>query len=154
MSFIHMASQSTKIAGLPFIPKKYSVIERGGKAYVTTKGRKKYKTPAKVRRKMATAARRVKFPLLTIGAISVPVFGAVTHAGGVSRLASADGFKKFGSYLVSRYTGFYPIDGSFNFARLGEGLAPLLAVFALNRSGVLKPVNSKLAKMRIPLRLS
>ena len=65
--------------------------------------------------------------------------------------------KYAGQILLRNYTGFN-VDGmggvewKFNYVK--NGLLPLVAVMLINRSGILKPVNQKLAKTRIPLRLS
>lgn len=150
-----MATQGTKIAGLPFVPRKYSIVERAGKAYVTTKGHRRFKTPAKTRKRIAAGLRRMKFPMLTIAAIGIPVGTAVTQAGGLTNVFTLGGFRQFGSSLLGSYTGFNPISGTkFDIRRLGTGLAPLVALIAIRRLGVFRGVNNQLARMRIPLRLS
>ena len=149
-----MATQGTKIAGLPYVPRKYSIVERGGKAYVTTRGHRKYKTPAKVRGRIAAGLRRFKAPLLTIAAIGIPIGTAMTAAGSFNAIFSRGGFIRFGDSLMRSYTGFSPVKSNFDIRRLGTGLAPLVVLMAVKRFGVFRGVNNQLARMRIPIRLS
>lgn len=120
-----------------------------GSVYQTpkTRSRKRYKMPAKARKKIAAAARRVKVPVLTLFALAagtVPAF----------QLGFAGQWESAGDMILRNYTGF-SVDGSFRFGRMAKGLLPLGAVFLINKTGILKPVNQKLAKIRgNPLRLN
>ena len=140
-----MASTALKI-----IPKNMKIFNGSdGKSYMQekTRSRKKYKTPAKVRRKMAAAARRVKVPVLTLAALGVGTVPAF-------QMGFAGNWAGAGDLILRNYTGF-SVDGSFQFGRMASGLLPLGMVFLINRTGILKPVNQKLAKIRgNPLRLN
>lgn len=130
-----------------------------GKMYQQEKkrSRRSYKTPAKIRKKMAAAARRAKFPLLTMAAVGLPVFYSVGQAGGFNQLFSRRGGFNFLRYMLASYTGVMIYDGGtarFEPQRMLFGLVPAAAVFGINKTGILKPVNQKLAKMKIPLRIS
>lgn len=149
-----MATQTTKIAGLPYVPRKYSVVERGGKAYVTTRGRRQYKTPAKTRKRIAAGLRRIKLPLLTMAAVGIPIGTAITRAGGMGRVFSTAGFTAFGNSLIMSYTGYSPVAKNWRLERLMEGLLPLGALMVVRRLGVFRGVNNQLTRMRVPFRLS
>lgn len=150
-----MATSTTKIAGLPFVSRKYSVIERAGKAYVTTKGRRKFKTPSKTRRRIAAGLRRLKFPVLTGVAVGLPLFMASDAAGGFTQVFSARGGKLFGNAILGYYTGFSPLSSvKFDIRRMAVGLLPLVGLVMIKRFGVFRGINQNLSRMRIPLRLS
>lgn len=120
-----------------------------GKSYMQekTRSRKRYKTPAKVRKKISAAARRVKIPLLTLSALGVGTIPAF-------QLGFSGNWTAAGDLILRNYTGF-SVDGSFRFGRMASGLLPLGMVFLINKTGILKPVNQKLAKIRgNPLRLN
>lgn len=135
-------------------PGKTIKIGADGKTYLVSKGRRKFKTPAKTRKKIAAGLRRVKWPVLTIAAVGLPLGMAVTNAGGLNRIFSAEGFKLFSNSMVAYYTGFSPLEKNWDMGRLMYGLGPLLGVVAVRRLGVFRGVNNQLARMRIPLRLS
>lgn len=115
-----------------------------------TRGRKKYKMSKKARNKIAASARRFKLPLLTGGALVMGTWQPI------QMLMQGQGMQA-GQILLRNYTGFN-IDGNggveWRFRYMFNGLLPLGAVMLINRSGILKPVNQKLAKAKIPLRLS
>ncbi len=149
-----MATQGTKIAGLPFVPRKYSIVERAGKAYVTTKGRRQYKAPAKVRRRIAAGLRRFKVPILTTFAVGVPLATAASWSGGFTKVFTTEGFKNFGGHLLGFYTGYNPNLANFKFERMTRGLFPLAALMIVKRFGIFNGINRQLGRLRIPLRLS
>jgi len=136
-----------KIAGYSVLPRGYKVVEGTKLVQKSKQRRKQYKTPKAARQKIAAAARRAKIPLLTGGALAIGTIPAL-------QLFARGAWNAGGNQLVMNYTGFSTYDGSFRFRRLGKGLLPLLAIMLVNRTGILKPVNQKLAKMRIPLRLN
>jgi len=105
-------------------------------------------------RNISRRVRQFSIPVLTIGAISIPVGRAAGHIGGFKNLRTMYAFQKFSSSLIASYTGFYPLDHSFNWRRMKTGLLPLLAISILNRTGLLRPFNRKLATAKIPLRLN
>ena len=120
-----------------------------GKSYMTpkTRGRKRYKTPVAVRKKMAAAARRVKIPALTLAALGVGTIPAL-------KIGFEGDWDGAGNMILRNYTGLSG-DGSFEFGRMKKGLLPLGMVFLINKTGILTPVNKKLASIRgNPLRLS
>lgn len=140
-----MASQALKM-----LPKGMKIITGpDGRSYQTpkTRSRKKFKTPAKVRAKMASAARRIKVPVLTLSALGVGTIPAF-------QLGFSGNWAGAGDLILRNYTGF-SVDGSFRFGRMASGLLPLGMVFLINKTGILKPVNKKLASIRgNPLRLN
>ena len=135
--------------GLPTeLPRGKRIIVVNNKPYLTSKGRgKRYKTPAKVRRKIAAGLRRMYVPGLTVGALAIGLHKPVAEIF-AGRWANA------GNYMMTNYTGFNPVHQNWEFKRLFGGLIPLVGVMLINRWGILKPVNQKLARMRIPFRLS
>jgi len=137
---------------LKTIPTGYRIKETAEGNYLVkkTRGGRKYKMSKKARNKIAASARRFKFPLLTFGAVAVGTWQPL------QLLIEGQG-QQAGQVLLRNYTGFN-VDGQggveFRFRYLMGGLLPLAAVMVINRSGILKPVNQKLAKAKIPLRLS
>ena len=124
-----------------------------GNVYQTpkTRSRKKYKMSKAARNKIAASARRFKLPVLTVGALGLGLWQPITL------LTQGQG-QMAGQVLLRNYTGFN-VDGQggveFRFRYLMNGLLPLGAVMMINRSGLLKPVNQKLAKSPLKfLRLS
>lgn len=134
------------------------IVLPNGKVALQSKGRRRYKLSASKRRKIAASLRRFKIPLLTTSAIMLPLSMAVANAGGLNKVFTNFGMKIFAREMLASYTGIYIVPSTggvlFKPAMLMRGLAPLVAVALINRSGVLKPVNQKLARARIPLRLS
>lgn len=134
------------------IPTGYRIKETASGDYLVkkTRGGKKYKMSKKARNRIAASARKFKFPVLTAGALAVGTWQPL------QLLIQGEG-QAAGQVLLRNYTGFN-IDGQggveFKFRYLMGGLLPLGAVMIINRSGILKPVNQKLAKAKIPLRLS
>ena len=137
---------------LKTIPTGYRIKETPSGDYLVKKTRsgRKYKMSKKARNKIAASARRFKFPALTAGALAMGTWQPIQALmGGQGRLA--------GQILLRNYTGFNIAEGGdveWRFRYMFNGLLPLGAVMLINRSGLLKPVNQKLAKAKIPLRLS
>jgi len=130
------------------------IVLPNGKVALQSKGRRKYKLSASKRKRIAASLRRFKLPVLTTAAVAYPLFSAVGAAGGINNVFTANGSKRFGGYLLAAFTGFDLATGRWNIRSLQYGLLPVAAVMLINKSGILKPVNQKLARMRIPLRLS
>ena len=136
---------------LPRLARTDKIVSTGKGYAVQSKGRgKRYKMSKKARDKMAAAARRVKIPVLTLGALALGTWEPIKY------LFQGEG-KLAGQHLIKNYTGIWIDEGNthFRFRYLFNGLIPLGAVMLVNRSGLLKPVNQKLAKIKgNPLRLS
>ena len=140
---------STK--GLPkrLPPRTRIVMGADGKTYLTGKSRRRYKTPAAVRKKIAAGARRFKVPVLTTAAVAAGTWEPIKN------LVQGNA-QEAGRILLRNYTGVDIQDGSasFNFRYMLNGLVPILVVGLVRRTGVFKKVNTTLAKSKIPLRLS
>ena len=141
------------------IPKDKTILETSkGPVLVHKKQRRRrYKTPKAVRQKIAASSRRFKIPILTTAAIGIPFFTALDKAGGMNNLFTRSGMFKFSREMLASYTGvFIEGGGGVVFAPqlMLRGLVPIAMVAIINRLGILKPANQKLAKTRIPLRLS
>ena len=141
---------------LKVLPKGHRIIETAHGNYIQKQKQRRstYKTPKATRVKMAAAARRIKIPLLTTGVIILPISMATAHAGGLNRVFTANGSKNFFNHLIGSYTGYAPLEENFRFGRLARGLIPLVIVMGVNRLGLFKAANAKLAQMRIPLRVN
>jgi len=140
-----------KIAGYAVLPRGYKVIEGTKMVQKAKRSRKRYKMSKAARNKIAASARRFKLPVLTLGAVALGTWEPI------QMLTQGQG-KLAGQILLRNYTGFN-VDGNggveFKFRYLMNGLLPLTAVMLINRSGILKPVNQKLAKSPLKfLRLS
>ena len=141
---------------LKTLPAGHRIIETAHGNYIQKqkRSRKTFKMPKAQRQKIAAAARRFKFPILTAAAIGVPLAFSIAAAQRHGGLFSTEGAKWFGSNMLAYYTGFAPMTQDFEAKRLMYGLVPLIATMVLRRSGITKAPNAMLAKMRIPLRLS
>ena len=144
---------------LKVLPKGHRIIETSHGNYIQKQkqSRRRYKTPAATRQKIAAAARRFHIPLLTTGAVVLPLSLAAQKAGGFNKIFTKTGSFVFFRELLSFYTGAMIYgDGSAKFIpqKMLVGLLPLAAVMAINRLGLFKSANQKLARAKIPLRLS
>ena len=128
-------------------PRTRIVYGADGKSYLTGKSRRRYKTPKSVRNKIAASARRIKLPILTLGAL----YGGLHLP--IKRLIDGDR-QGASDALIWAYTGWNASTQKFEMRGLARGVIPLLAVLIINKSGVLRPVNQQLGRHRIPLRLS
>lgn len=135
------------------IPTGYRIKETASGDYLVkkTRSRKRYKMSKAARNKIAASARRFKAPVLTLGALALGTWQPI------QMLVNGQGMQA-GQILLRNYTGFN-VDGNggveWSFRYLMNGLFPLGAVMLINRSGLLKPVNQKLAKSPLKfLRLS
>ena len=134
------------------IPTGYRIKETASGDYLVKKTRsgKRYKMSKAARNKIAASARKLKAPLLTGGALLMGTWQPV------QLLFNGQGLEA-GQVLLRNYTGFN-LDGNggveWKFRYMFNGLLPLGAVMLINRSGILKPVNQKLAKARVPFRLN
>jgi len=116
---------------------------------------KKFKLPAKTRKKIAASARKFKVPLLTGTALAIPAVSAYNTSQIYARpekkvMAAA-------AEILASYTGIYALPDKkieFRADKLLQGAAPLLGVWALKRSGIFRGANRTLARSRIPVRLS
>ena len=139
--------------GLPkMLPKGYKVVETSAGTYLqkSKQSRKRYKMSKSARNKIAAAARRFKLPVLTVGALAGGTWQPINLL-----------FQGQGQYamqvLVRNYTGINTdFNGSVEFKPryMLNGLVPIVAVMLINRSGILRPTNQKLAKTKIPVRFS
>jgi len=123
------------------------IVLPNGKVALQSKGRRRYRLSASKRKRIAASLRRFKLPVLTTAAIAVGTWEPLKFAAGGD-------FQRAGKWLMRNYTGFDLDAKNWKFNRLWGGLLPIIAVVAINRSGLLKHANQKLARMRIPLRLS
>lgn len=126
--------------------------------------RRRFKLPAKTRARMRTAARRIKIPVLSVGANIVPVvqgadwFMNIAIKPGIApRSKALTGFNA----IMSPYTGvqMFPtgvtgIGVRLAPAELAKGLLPNAIVWGIRKLGIFKSTNARLSKMRIPISLS
>ena len=144
---------------LKTLPAGHKIIETAHGNYIQKQKKRKrtYKMPKAQRQKIAAAARRFKFPILTGAAVGLPIIISVDKAGGMSNLFTRSGMFKFSREMLASYTGVF-IEGGGGVAFVPHlmlrGLVPIAIVAAVNRLGLLKTANQKLAKTRLPLRLS
>lgn len=137
---------------LKTIPAGYKIVDTAAGTFLQkkTRSRKKFKMSKQARNSIKASARRFKLPLLTTGAVIAGTWEPM------QLLFMGDG-RGAGQMLLRNYTGFNISAGGateWRFRYMFNGLLPLVAVMAINKTGILKPVNQKLAKAKIPLRLS
>lgn len=159
-----MASKT--VAGMKVIPSGMKIVTaKDGTTYLQSKPRtrKRYKLPKKVRDKIALAARKVKIPVLTVGANMPAAIGALNYVNEIATTGwRADKGIRLASAIISPYTGVVltPTDiaGNYSvkwdFMELYKGLIPNAFVFGLNKLGIFKSANQRLAKAKIPLRIA
>ena len=110
-----------------------------GKVAITSKGRRRYKMSAAKRKKIAAAARRFKVPVLSTLAVVGPNFNAIKYMVG--------GDFQTGSKIILRnYTGYDLDEGKWRFQYMLRGVAPLLALALVKKTGVLKTPSRMLSK--------
>ena len=135
---------------LKTLPRGHKIVETAHGNYIQKKSRtrRRYKTPKAVRNKMAASARRIKVPVLTLAAI----YGGFHLP--IQRARGGD-WKGASEALMWAYTGWNASTQKFEMRGLARGVIPLVAVLLINKSGILKPINQQLGKIRMnPLRLS
>lgn len=138
---------ATKSLPVRLPPRTRLVTGGDGKTYLTSKTRRRYKTPKSVRKKIAASARRIKIPVLTLGALYGGFHLPIQRARGGDWKGASDA-------LIWAYTGWNNSTQRFEMRGLARGIVPLLAVLIIRKSGVLKPFNQQLGKYKVPLRLS
>ncbi len=162
-----MGKSTTTAAGMKIIPSGFRVITlpNGTAALQKTKrSRRKFKLPEQTRAKIATAARKIKIPVLRLGANIIPLTEGFMALQDLAR-ANSPAARKFQlgetfNALVSPYVGVKAQwTGSQNkmvFApmELVKGLLPNIMVSWINKSGILRGANQALAKTKLPVRLS
>lgn len=147
------------VAGFKVIPKGFTPVTVGKTTLLKKTGRRrKFKLSKATRNKIATSARKVKIPVLTIGANLVPALGAFNWLTNVFPSTAPINTKTASLFrsIITPYTGVWldnNLKPSFRPEQLMLGLVPNLIVFGINRFGVFKSVNQKLAKSRLPIRL-
>ena len=129
----------------------YKIIEttKGPMLQKSKQSRKRYKTPAKVRRRIAAGIKRFKVPVLTTAALIAGTWQPIQYA-------MNGAWQQAGIMLLRNYTGVDATPGNvhFKFRYLLNGLVPLLGVGIVRKTGVFRSVNATLARNKIPLRLS
>ncbi|GAH25498.1 unnamed protein product [marine sediment metagenome] len=105
---------------------------------------------------IANKVRRTRFsvPLFTAAALGLTLSHPIGYFVKNRNLA---GLQESAKILFRNFTGvhFKP-DGNteFNWRWMGSGLLPFALVYAVNKSGIFRSTNARLAKHRIPLRLN
>lgn len=137
------------------LPPGKTVRNIGGTNFLVSKTRRRrFKLPAKTRRKIAANARKMKIPVLTLAALSPSIFGVTDAFRGRS---FQDGMNLAGRRLLQNFAGVSVAnDGTAKFtpATAMKGLLPLGILTFVKRFGVFKGANQALAKSRLPVRLS
>lgn len=141
-----------------------SAIAKVGKFNVVPSGYRmiNQNTLQKVRRsrKKRRKSYKPKFavPVLSFAAMAPSTLSALNRANGFGGIMSTKGLTAAGVDLVESFTGVSYGIGSgsvkFNAGSLLRGAAPVAAVGLLSKFGIFRSTNSKLARYRIPLRLS
>ncbi|MHA1330413.1 MAG: hypothetical protein ACTSR2_04970 [Candidatus Hodarchaeales archaeon] len=123
------------------------IVLPNGKVALQSKGRRRYKLSASKRKRIAASLRRFKVPVLTTAALGIGLGESISAL-------FAGNWQKAGGVVLRNYTGYDMWSKKWVPKAMLHGLVPLLTIMLINRSGLLKPVNQKLARARIPLRLS
>lgn len=138
------------------LPAGKTVRNIGGTNFLVSKRRgRRFKTSLATRKKIAHAARKMKIPVLTLGALAVGTSDAI---GGLMEPGTIrQKFNRFGFHLLKNYTGisvFQTQAPQFNFNDLLRGTGTLAGVALARRSGIFKGANKALTKLRLPVSLS
>ncbi|MEE9374584.1 MAG: hypothetical protein V3V00_16125 [Saprospiraceae bacterium] len=129
--------------------------------FIAKTHRKSLKTPKATRDRIRARMKEIRIPVLSIGANIIPIvqtgdwlFNIMPLKGYSSQYKAAALFNR----AVSPYTGL-KVDGqtfktSFDFSELNKGLIPNVIVWGINKLGVFKSLNQKIARTRLPVRLN
>lgn len=161
-----MATKSLMIVP-PGMRIKTAVIDGEAQSVLVAKShRRGHKLSLKVREKMAAARKKIKVPVLTVAANSIPTVQAIGWAfdkntGLLSAQHPTNKAAGLFNAVVSPYTGIImkqvgpgQIAPGFELMEMGKGLAPNLVVWGINKLGIFRSTNQKLANARIPIRIS
>lgn len=125
--------------------------------------RSKFKMSKSQRDKIAAAARKIKIPVLTIGANAIPAFGALDFLMHdlVAPTTGTEKGVRFFNKVMSPYLpitlqnlGAGQIKANFTPQTILGGTIPNLIVWGVRRSGIFKGTNAKLTKAKLPFSLS
>lgn len=156
-----MAKTKT-IAGMKVIPAGFRPVTLpDGSVALQRKGRRRRpRLSPQARRRIAAAARRFKVPVLTVGAQlpwAIPFISAIMREGGAALNGDENAQRSIANKIIAPFTGIVFNAGwkpQFVPRRMLQGLAPNLALMFIKRTGVFRGINQKLARMRIPVRLT
>ena len=126
--------------------------------FVQKTHRKGLKTPKKVRDRIRARLKEIRIPVLTIAANSVPIIETAIM---IPQLLKNPMNKQIQAQTVnamlSPYTGVFfnpDFTAGWNGSLLFKGLVPNLVVWGVNKIGIFRSVNKKLARTRLPVRLN
>lgn len=148
------------MAKLSVIPAGHKVVETSAGTFLEKirRRRRRFKLPAKTRNKIAASARKIKIPVLTLGANAVPLMGLATFVtqdlgSGIDQFTMG---RRFFNRVVTPYTGIVMGESGPRFQpkELMFGLVPNLIVGFIRKSRVLQSTNQRLAATGLPFRLS
>ena len=116
--------------------------------------RRRFKTSAKTRARIRTAARKFKLPVLTGAAVALPVIDAIQSAKGLPDATSK--LRQFSKSIVRSYTGldFTPDGVKFDFGAALRGWGPLIGIGILKKTPFLRGVQRMVAKLGFPVSFS
>ena len=140
------------------------LVQVGSKTYMQKKkrSRRRYKLSAKHRKKLAAAARKFKFPILTIGANAIPIMNAIRVFSNnslryIARTPEVQAILFNG--VVSPYLGVKIVprgesfDAQFAPAELLKGLAPNVLLALMKRQRFYQAANRFISKLGLPVGL-
>jgi len=148
---------ASSTAKLKVIPSGYRVIDTPAGTFLQKKTRRtrQYKLSKAKRQALSRASRRFKVPVVTSAAIIVGMHEPVAwlHKHNYNKT----GWRGFGTLTLRNYTGIWiNQEGEVKFQpkHALKGAGSLFLTYLLRRSGITKPVNRMLTRMRIPITLS
>ena len=126
--------------------------------FVAKTHRKGFKTPKKTRDLIRARMKEIRIPVLTIAANAVPVIETTVAVAELLKMPQNHDLQR---HVVNAPLGAYT---GINFNRgwtpfwdgrlLLKGLVPNAVVWAVNKIGIFKSVNQKIARTRLPVRLN
>lgn len=115
---------------------------------------KQYILSNKAKTRIGSASRRFNLPLLTASALGLTLYHPIQA---IVNDRSWTGVRDSGRILLRNFTGVhFKLDGTtqFNWRWMGNGLLPFALVMLVNRTGVFRSTNARLARAKVPLRFS
>ncbi len=126
--------------------------------FVAKTHRKKLKTSKKTRDRISARMREIRIPVLSIAANAVPIIETGSALITLARFPTNHNLQRevvnsaLGPYTGIRFfTGWVP---NFQPALLMKGLIPNIVVWGINKSGVFRSLNRRIARTRLPVRLN
>lgn len=125
--------------------------------FVKKTSRKGYKTPKKTRDRIRARMKEIRIPVLSVAANAVPIMQTVGAVSNLIKNPSNHGLQRATvNAILAPYTGilFYSTGPTFKAEEMLKGTVPNLIVFGINKLGIFKSLNQKIARTRLPVRLN